>query len=235
MLTEKATPRVEPNGVADGPGRPSRSARAPRRRRAMLLAVALVLLLGVLVVRAVGLGSRAPSTPPAVQVAPLVAHGQVQPTRQAHVGTLAGGIVQQLVVSVGSELPRQAVVAWVLSPSSTEIVTAPLAGTVTNVLVHEGDTLAPGATLVVVADLEALQVELTDVDEFSVTHVQLGQPLQVTLDALDDAVVEGVVTSIALLPQPTTATGNAAYPVIVSLSGLPPELRAGMSVRATLP
>jgi multidrug resistance efflux pump len=123
----------------------------------------------------------------------------------------------------------------VLGPSGTEIVTAPFAGTITNVLVHEGDTLGPGTTLAVVADLHALRVELTDVDEFAVTHIWPGQELQVTVDALDDAVVEGVVASVALLPQPAATTGNPAYPVSVGLNALPGDLRAGMSVRAVLP
>ena len=42
------------------------------------------------------------------------------------------------------------------------------------------------------------------------------------------------ITNIALLPQTATG-GGQAYPVIVSLSGVPPGVHAGMSVRITLP
>jgi HlyD family secretion protein len=164
----------------------------------------------------------------------LVAHGQIVPIQQAHVGTQTGGVVQQLSASPGTEVAAQTPLAWVLGPSGTEIVTAPFSGSVTNVLVHAGDTLLPGATIAVVADLHALQVETSDVDEFLVSHVSLGQRVQVTVDALDNQAMTGTISSIALLPQTATG-GGQAYPVIVTLGGLPPKVRSGMSVRITLP
>jgi len=51
---------------------------------------------------------------------------------------------------------------------------------------------------------------------------------------LDNRVLTGTVTQIALLPQ-AASTGGQAYPVIVTLGGVPPEVHAGMSVRVTLP
>jgi multidrug efflux pump subunit AcrA (membrane-fusion protein) len=238
-------PRPEPDRL-DGsarlpvPAPPSMSPSAPRpaRRRwsrRRMAAVLLVPLAVVLAIRVVSGGSNpAGTTTETAAPAPLIAHGQVQPTRQARVGSLAGGVVQQVNVSVGSQVSRQGVLAWVLGPNGTELVTAPLDGTITNILVHEGDTVGPGSTLLVVADLNQLQVELTDIDEFLVNTIQVGQVLDVTIDALDDAHVEGLVSSVALLPQSTGSTGNAAYPVILSLSGLPPDVRAGMSVRTQL-
>jgi multidrug resistance efflux pump len=101
--------------------------------------------------------------------------------------------------------------------------------------VHTGDTLVPGATIAVVANMRSLQVETSDVDEFLVGHVKVDQRVQVTVDALDNLALSGIVTHVALLPQ-TASGGGQAYPVIVSLSGgVPPGVRAGMSVRITLP
>jgi hypothetical protein len=104
---------------------------------------------------------------------------------------------------------------------------------VTNVLVHAGDTLTPAATIAVVADRHALQVETSDLDEFLVSHVSVAQR-QVTVDALDNLTLTGIVTNVALLPQ-VAASGSQAYPVIISLGGVPATVRAGMSVRITLP
>jgi len=191
------------------------------------------MLVGVAVVV---LSSRSSVAPPAATptLAALVAHGQVVPVQQARVGTLSGGQVQQLSASLGSEVDAQTPLAWVTGPSGTEIVTAPFSGSVTNVLVHAGDTLVPGETIAVVANMQALQVETSDVDEFLVGHVNVEQRVQVTVDALDNLPLTGIVTNVALLPQAATS-GGQAYPVIVRLSGLPPNVRAGMSVRITLP
>jgi len=191
------------------------------------------MLVGVAVVV---LSSRSSVAPPAATptLAALVAHGQVVPVQQARVGTLSGGQVQQLSASLGSEVDAQTPLAWVTGPSGTEIVTAPFSGSVTNVLVHAGDTLVPGETIAVVADMQTLQVETSDVDEFLVGHVNVEQRVQVTVDALDNLPLTGIVTNVALLPQAATS-GGQAYPVIVRLSGLPPNVRAGMSVRITLP
>ena len=139
------------------------------------------------------LSSRAAAPPPAAApvAAALVAHGQVVPVQQARVGTLGGGQVQQLEASLGAEVSAQTPLAWVIGPSGTEVVTAPFSGSVTNVLVHAGDTLMPGATIAVVANMHSLQVETSDVDEFLVGHVSVGQRVQVTVDALDNLALTG--------------------------------------------
>jgi multidrug efflux pump subunit AcrA (membrane-fusion protein) len=204
-----------------------------RRRLVQLIGLGVLLLVvAVLAMSRLQPGPAAPVAPPVA--APLIAHGQILPAQQARVGTQGGGVVQRLAVNPGDQTAADAPLAWVTGPSGTEIVTAPFAGTVTNVLVHGGDTLMPGATIAVVADLHLLRVETTDVDEFLVSKVAVGQRVQVSVDALDNMSVTGVVTNVALLPQ-TGASGNAAYPVIISIGGVPPEVRAGMSVRVTLP
>jgi len=193
--------------------------------------------LGLLLLVVVGLAvTRLQSTPSAPatpqEAAPLIAHGQIVPARQARVGTQAGGVVQLLEARPGDRVAAQAPLAWVLGPSGTEIVTAPFDGNVTNVLVHAGDTLMPGATIAVVADLHTLQVETSDVDEFLVNKVAIGQRVQVNVDALDNRVLTGTVSNVALLPQ-TGASGSPAYPVIINVGGLPQDVRPGMSVRVT--
>jgi multidrug resistance efflux pump len=105
---------------------------------------------------------------------------------------------------------------------------------VTNVLVHAGDTLAPGAAVAVVADMRTLQIETNDVDEFLISRVSVGQTVTATIDALDDYAVTATVSNVSLLPQAGT-TGNQQYPVILQVAGLPPNARAGMSVRVTFP
>ena len=157
------------------------------------------------------------------------------PVNVARVGTQSGGIVQQLSVNVGEQVAAQAPLAWINGPSgTTEILTAPFAGAVTNVLVHVGDTLAPGAGVAIVADVRTLQVETSDVDEFLVSHIRVGESVTLTIDALDDLPMTATVGSMALLPQTGTG-GTQQYPVILRLSSVPLQVRPGMSVRITFP
>jgi multidrug efflux pump subunit AcrA (membrane-fusion protein) len=214
---------------------PRQRRRAWWRRRLVLVALAVVLLALVAVVVSLQRAAGTATPTPTPASAPLVAHGQIVPVRVARVGTQVGGVVQQLGISPGDSVQAQTPLAWVLGPSgTTEIVTAPFAGSVTNVLVHAGDTLAPGAAVAVVADMRTLQVETNDVDEFLINKVSIGQTVTATIDALDDYAVSATVTNVSLLPQ-TGPTGNPQYPVILRLGALPPQARAGMSVRITFP
>jgi biotin carboxyl carrier protein len=206
----------------------------PLWRRGQLLLIVVVLLLVSVVVLVVNRSQSAAPAPTVPVAAPLVAHGQVMPARQAHVGTQSGGVVQRLDIDPGAQVTAQTPLATIVGASGTEFVTAPFGGTVTNVLVHTGDTLVPGAPIAIVADLHSLQVETSDVDEFLVSKVAIGQRVQLNIDALDNLTMTGVVASIALLPQ-TGSSGGAAYPVVISVGGFPPEVHAGMSVRVTLP
>jgi biotin carboxyl carrier protein len=208
---------------------------APRwRRRGWQLAALVLLMVVVSLVLTAQRSSAPPSSPTPTVAAALTAHGKILPERQARVGTQSGGIVRQLNVSPGGQVADRAELGRVESAAGVEVVTAPFPGVVANVLVHEGDTLMPGASMIVIADMRTLQVETTDVDEFLVSQVRVGQHVQVTVDTLDNVVLQGVVKSVAGLPQ-ADATGSQSYPVTISLSSVPSSVRAGMSIRVSFP
>jgi multidrug resistance efflux pump len=75
---------------------------------------------------------------------------------------------------------------------------------VTGLLAHTGDTLVPGAGVVLVADLSRLQVETTDVDEFLIGHISSGQSVALQIEALDRRELTGKVRTVSLQPQSTT-------------------------------
>lgn len=213
---------------------------APRTRRPgrRLLLVGAALLVVGLVIAAV-VWSRASTTLPSATepstTAPAVIHGQIVPMRMARVGTITGGVVRQLVVSPGAQLVDRAALAWIESSAGTEILSAPFEGTVTNVFVHVGDTVLPGTTVAVVADLRTLQVETTDVDQFLVAHVRPGDVVPVTVDAIENLTLRGTVRSVAGFPQADASTIGQTYPMVVDLGAPPRDVRAGMTVRITLP
>jgi multidrug efflux pump subunit AcrA (membrane-fusion protein) len=77
-----------------------------------------------------------------------------------------------------------------------------------------------------IADLNNLQVETTDLSEIDVAQISIGDTAVVTLDALPDLVLEGTVVNIA--PKADEGSG-VNFPVIIELSEIPAALRWGMT------
>jgi len=196
--------------------------------------VLLLVLVGMAAANALTRPAPASVAAPTPTASRLVAHGTIAPVGQARVGTLTGGVLTEVTANVGQQVTAQQELARMRGPSGTEQLIAPFSGTVTGLLAHTGDTLVPGAGVLLIADLTRLQVETTDVDEFLIGHVRPGQTVGLSIDALDRRELTGRILSVALQPQ-TNATGDQHYPVSIDLGGTAPDLRPGMSVRITFP
>jgi putative ABC transport system ATP-binding protein len=180
-----------------------------------------------------GLGGTSAASVPSAAAKPAypTARGEVHPVAQAKIGTLRGGVVNRLAVSVGQNVYEAQEIARIKGPDgSTEVLLAPWQGTITDIPVHVGDTVAIGAVVASAGDLSLLQVETTDVDEFIVGRVKPGKMVMVTVDALNQLQIRGRVRSVALEPR-HDPDGDDHYPTIIGLELPPPELRIGMSVR----
>ena len=133
--------------------------------------------------------------------------------------------------------------------SKTEYV-APFDGIVTNLPVREGETAvmgiqnSPGSTLMTVADMSVITAEVK-VDETDIVNVRLGQPAEVTIDAIPKKVFHGTVTEIgnnAIIrssglstSQVTTGSQEAKdFKVVVTLTDPTPNLRPGLSSTAKI-
>jgi Barrel-sandwich domain of CusB or HlyD membrane-fusion len=217
------------NGRASAPGR-------TRRIPGLLLwgAPLLVLVLVGAVASRLLLPAAQTTSPVATPVSSVVAHGTIEPTSQARVGTLGGGVLLEVTTPIGTPVEAQRELARVRGPAGVEVLTAPFAGTVTGLLANTGDTLVPGAGVVKVADLNRLQVETNDVDEFLIGRVRAGQTVRVQIEALDRRELSGRVQTVALQPQ-TTSAGDLHYPVAIDIGGVEPDFRPGMSVRIIFP
>ncbi len=129
---------------------------------------------------------------------------------------------------------------------------APFDGLVTNVPVREGETVvvgiqnAGGSTIMTLADMSVITAEVK-VDETDIVNVSLGQPTDVTVDALPGRIFKGHVTEVgdqALLrttglstTQSTTGTEEAKdFKVVVTLDAVAEnrldDLRPGLSTTA---
>jgi len=108
---------------------------------------------------------------------------------------------------------------------------APRDGTVAELNLKVGERVAPGAAVVVLADLSGWQVETDDLTEIDVPGVSVGQPVTIKVDALPELTLKGEVESIGSLFQ--EKSGDVTYPVKIKLIDSDPRLRWGMTVAVT--
>jgi HlyD family secretion protein len=125
---------------------------------------------------------------------------------------------------------------------------APFDGVITNLPVREGETVvpgiqnSPGSTLMTVADTSLITAEVK-VDESDIVNVQLGQPAEVTIDAMPKDKFKGVVSEIGgnavlrstgVSTAQTTSSGQEAkdFKVVIALQDPPRNLHPGLSATA---
>ncbi len=109
--------------------------------------------------------------------------------------------------------------------SQTELV-APFAATVVSVNVKPSEFVQAGQVVLVLARLDNLHVETTDLSELDIASVKIGQAATVHIDALDKE-IPGVVTAIS--PISDTLGGDVVFKVTIQLDEQPKELLWGMS------
>ena len=104
---------------------------------------------------------------------------------------------------------------------------APFAGTVGKLDIHPGEWIVPGQPILVLADLDHLQVETTDLSERDVPMVKVGQEVNVWIKALNQEVPGHV---IGISPLAESLGGDVVYKTTIDLDALSEGLRPGMSV-----
>lgn len=133
---------------------------------------------------------------------------------------------------------------------SKTVYTSPLDGTITSLPVHEGENVVPGiqntvgSLLFQVSDLAVITAEVK-VDETDIINVRMGQPAEVTIDAVPNKTFKGKVTKIGQSAIGRTSGSNSSqtsstttsdeakdFLVQVTLDSPPPGMRPGLSATA---
>jgi len=104
---------------------------------------------------------------------------------------------------------------------------APISGTVAELDVKVGESVASGQDVVTVADFSDWLLKTTDLTELDVVKIDVGQQVTVTLDALPDAPLTGTVRSIG--ETYTESQGDIVYEVTIVLDETHPSMRWGMT------
>ncbi len=125
----------------------------------------------------------------------------------------------------------EAILASAQARLADVVLVAPFAGTLAQLNIKTGETVAAGAPVAVLADLSGWQVVTDDLTEIKVPGIAIGQSVTVKADALPELEVKGEVTSIGIVYQ--EKSGDVVYPVKIKLLDPDPQLRWGMTVAAT--
>jgi len=106
-------------------------------------------------------------------------------------------------------------------------LTAALSGTVTDIRVIPGQRVEPGEVVMAVADFSDWIIETDNLTEIDVVDIEVGQIVQVTLDALPDVTLSGEVTNINARFE--EKRGDITYTATVLLTETDPRMRWGMT------
>lgn len=118
-----------------------------------------------------------------------------------------------------------------LTLANAELI-APMDGIVGLLNLRLNESYNPALPAVVLSNPSTFHVEL-NVDEIDIGQVRPGQPAQITIDALDNAKLDGIVSTIA----PIAGVGAGAlvtYQVTVSLTPSDLLLRSGMTASVAI-
>jgi HlyD family secretion protein len=127
---------------------------------------------------------------------------------------------------------------------------APFDGVISNLPVREGETVvvgiqnAQGSTLMTIAAMGIITAEVK-VDETDIVNVRIGQPAEVTIDAIPKKTFHGTVSEIGdnaivrssgVSTSQSTSTSEEAkdFKVVVTLTDPPSDLRPGLSTTAKI-
>ena len=110
---------------------------------------------------------------------------------------------------------------------SRATLVAPFDGTVSEVYARTGEQVIAGQAVLALGDLATMQVKVTDLRETDVARIAVGQPVDITFDALPNTLLKGHVVYISA--KSTSKEGGVNYPTTVEFDQFDPRIRWGMT------
>ncbi len=108
---------------------------------------------------------------------------------------------------------------------------APFAGTITEVDPQAGDLVSPGVSSFRIDNLNSLLVDV-QVSEVDINSVKVGQPVEISFDAVQGSQYKGEVTSVASVG--TAVQGVVNFTVTVKLDNTDSSVKPGMTAAVTI-
>jgi HlyD family secretion protein len=138
-----------------------------------------------------------------------------------------GATAEEIAIAEAAVAEAEANLAAAHTALGRAVLAAPVDGTVSELPVRLGEQVLPGQPVVVLGDLATMRVETTDLRETDVGRIAVGQEVDITFDALPDALLKGHVVHIS--PKSSSEQGGVNYTTIVEFDEFDPRIRWGMT------
>jgi HlyD family secretion protein len=113
----------------------------------------------------------------------------------------------------------------------TQSLTAPFSGTITEVDIKPGDQVSPASAAFRLDNLERKFVDVL-VSEVDINSIQVGQPVDLSFDAILDRQYKGVVSQVA--PVGDSIQGVVQFDVTVELTNADENVKPGMTAAVNI-
>ncbi len=164
---------------------------------------------------------------PAAEAAVTSAQAQIARARAAMDRLQAGATVEDRAIADARVKSAEAALHVTQAQLAQAQVVAPFGGEIGAVYVRPGELAVAGQSSLIIGDTSDMQVETTDLRETDVAKLEVGMPVEVTFDALPGKTFGGTIGRVA--PMSSAEKGSTNYTVIVTVTGLDPALRWGMT------
>jgi HlyD family secretion protein len=114
-------------------------------------------------------------------------------------------------------------------------IKSPIDGIVTNIGLKEGVLTNPSQPLFTVSDLSSLQIKV-DISEYDISRVKVGQPVEITSDAIEGEIFSGIVKSISPVARVTQVGQSleSTVRVTIDITANGSALKPGFSAKAKI-
>ena len=139
----------------------------------------------------------------------------------------AGATPEEIAGLEAQVIQAEAALAQAQTALERATLRAPFAGTVGIVHLNQGESVIPGAPVLVVGDVSALRVETTDLNEVDAAQVGLESAITLSFDALPGSTIEGEILRIS--PMASSGQGGTNFTAVIDMTNPPETLRWGMT------
>ena len=112
------------------------------------------------------------------------------------------------------------------------VITAPFEGGISKVLANQGEWAMPGEMMVEVLDDSRWRIETRNVGELQIGQIQIGQEVQVTVNAFNNETLSGRVVSVS--PVAIVQQGDTTYTLLIELESTDLNLWPGMTAQVEI-
>jgi HlyD family secretion protein len=156
-----------------------------------------------------------------------IAQGQLIQAEAQRDGLITGALVEEIAVLEAQVAQAQVTLAQAEESLAKATLLAPFDGTIGIVHLKAGESVLPGAPVLVLGDTSELRVETTDLNEVDAIQVGVGSSVTLTFDALPAGTTEGEIVRLA--PMASAGQGGTNFTAMIEMTSPPEALRWGMT------